>query len=616
MLRGLIRMQFALRGILVAPLLFSVPAFCQKPAAERPARQAAPVRPDLTGDWSIKIHEDDRYRNPGAEIGEYDGIPLSEAGRLKAASWNASLNTVPERQCLPLPADDFTDFGNMRIWKEVDPATRQIVAWHEYTEWGGQERVIWMDGRPRPSEYAPHTWQGFSTGEWDHNQLTVDTTHLKLGVFERIGVVRSDKGSLREHFVRHGDYLTVTLIISDPVYLEAPFVRSRDYVLNLNPLAHPWTCTPVAEIANRPIGFVPHYLPGKNPFILSAVKRFGIPEVAVGGGAETMYPEFMAKIKNPSMGPLPNVYRDPKPAPSKEVDPEKADVTALHVQGNVWVVASPVGNTTVQVGEYSTIVVNTQVPALSKKILAAIRQISDKPIRYVVNTSADATVVGGNAEIAKAGSQISEQAFLGEQNASAASIVAQENVLTRVSAPTGAKAAFDFTIWPTETFATPDYQLFNGEGIEIIHEPAAHSDGDSIVFFRRSDVIATGEIFSLTSYPVIDHKAGGTTEGLLAALNRILHLAIPRYEVEGGTYIVPARGRVCDQSELLEYRDMVTIVHDRIQDLVKQGKTLAEVQAARPTLDYDGTYSLPNGSWTKESFVEAIYTDLKNEAKK
>ena len=280
----------ALGGLLL--LLFSTPQYAQTAA---PAAGVQYVQTDISGDWSLKIHEDDRYRNPGAELGEYEGIPLSPAGRLKASSWNASLNTLPERQCLPLPADDFTDFGNMRIWKDVDPITRQVVAWHEYNEWGGQERTIWMDGRSHPSQYAPHTWQGFSTGTWEHNQLTITTTHLKMAPFERIGIYRSDEGTLREHWVRHGDYLTVTLIISDPVYLSEPFIRTRDYILNLNPQPRGYACTPTAEIANRPEGYVPHYLPGKNPYVLSAVKRFGIPEKAVVGGAETMSPDFLTR---------------------------------------------------------------------------------------------------------------------------------------------------------------------------------------------------------------------------------------------------------------------------------------------------------------------------------
>jgi cyclase len=611
---SLIRANFVFGGLLIIPLLSSVSVSAQTPP---PARPAQPVQPDLSGDWSIKIHEDDRYRNPGAELGEYEGIPLSPAGRLKASSWNAALNTLPERQCLPLPADDFTDFGNMRIWKEVDPATRQVIAWHEYTEWGGQERTIWMDGRPHPSEYAPHTWQGFSTGEWERNQLTITTTHLKMGVFERIGVYRSDVGTLREHWVRHGDYLTITLIISDPVYLEAPFVRSRDYLLNLNPQPHAWSCTPTAEIANRPDGYVPHYLPGKNPFLQNAVTRFGIPESAVGGGAETMYPEFQLKLKNPSatVAVRPRLAQEAKVSSPEQPGLEKVTITTLPVQGNVYVLAAATGNTTVQVGEYSVLVVDTQLAPLSPKILAAIRQISNKPIRYVVNTSADANHTGGNEEISKAGNSVSGQAFLGEQNSAAAAIIAHENVLQRMSAPTGAKAPVPFAAWPTETYATKEYQLFNGEGIEIIHEPAAHTDGDSIVFFRRSDVISTGEIFSMTGYPVINRQNGGSIQGILAALNHILRMAIPRFEVEGGTYIIPSRGRICDQSEVMEYRDMVTIIRDRIQDLIDSGKTLEQIKAAQPSLDYDARFGAPDGSWTKDMFIEAVYTDLK-QAKK
>src|SRR5206468_3786554 len=136
--------------------------------------------------------------------------------------WNPTINTLPEHQCIPLPADDFTDFGNIRIWKEIDPVTQRVIAWHEYTEWQAQERVIWMDGRPHPSPYAPHTWQGFSTGKWERNQLTITTTHLKTAPYERVGTYRSDLGTLAEHWMRHGNYLTIMVIISDPVYLAEP----------------------------------------------------------------------------------------------------------------------------------------------------------------------------------------------------------------------------------------------------------------------------------------------------------------------------------------------------------------------------------------------------------
>ena len=126
---------------------------------------------------------------------------------------------MPERQCNPLPADDFTDISGMRIWKEVDPVSQKVIAWHEYTEWQAQERMIWMDDRPHPSPYAPHTWQGFSTGKWEGNQLAINTTHLKTAMYERHGLFRSDVGGLFERWIRHGNYMTVMLIITDPVYL-------------------------------------------------------------------------------------------------------------------------------------------------------------------------------------------------------------------------------------------------------------------------------------------------------------------------------------------------------------------------------------------------------------
>jgi glyoxylase-like metal-dependent hydrolase (beta-lactamase superfamily II) len=167
-----------------------------------------------------------------------------------------------------------------------------------------------------------------------------------------------------------------------------------------------------------------------------------------------------------------------------------------------------------------------------------------------------------------------------------------------------------FAEWPTETYATRKYELYDGEGIQVIHMPAAHTDGDSIVYFRRSDVISAGDVFSATTYPVIDHRNGGSVEGVIAALNSIIDLTIPRDKQEGGTYVIPGHGRICDEADVVEYRDMVTIIRDRIADLIQQGKTLDATKAAHPTLDYDGRYDAPGGSWTKEQFIEAIYADL------
>ena len=589
----------SLGGLLL--LLFSTPQYAQTAA---PAAGVQYVQTDISGDWSLKIHEDDRYRNPGAELGEYEGIPLSPAGRLKASSWNASLNTLPERQCLPLPADDFTDFGNMRIWKDVDPITRQVVAWHEYNEWGGQERTIWMDGRSHPSQYAPHTWQGFSTGAWEHNQLTITTTHLKMAPFERIGIYRSDEGTLREHWVRHGDYLTVTLMISDPVYLSEPFIRTRDYILNLNPQPRGYACTPTAEIANRPEGYVPHYLPGKNPYVLSAVKRFGIPEKAVVGGAETMSPDFLTR---PTLAA--SFVSKATPAVAK-TENKSTNLEIIPVQGNVYMLASPAGNTTVQVGEQSVIVVDSGTGQETEKILASVKQLSKAPIRWVINTSFHLDHSGGNEAIAKAGMPITGRDLApgGQDQPVSAAIVAQENVLARMSAPTGSTAVLPFAAWPTETYATKRYELFNGEAVQLFHEPAAITDGDSVVFFRRSDVISTGDVFSTVSYPMIDSKSGGTISGEITALNHIIELTVPKDKQEGGTYVLPGHGRLCDEADVVEYRDMVTIIRDRIQDMVQQKMTLEQILAAKLTLDYDPRYSQP--SWTGDMFVKLIYEDL------
>ena len=575
---------------------------------------------DLSGYWAVRIQEDQVWRGPGSDLGEYQGIPLSAAGRMRAASWNASLKTLPERQCNPLPADDFTDIGAVRILPEIDPATQQVIAWHEYTEWQAQERVIWMDGRPHPSEYAPHTWQGFSTGKWEGDILTIETTHLKTAPYERVGLFRSDLGTLREHWIRHGDQITFMVFISDPVYLTEPFVRTRDYVLNPNQQLRGYACTPTAEIANRAEGYVPHYLPGKNSFLLSA-KRFGVPEAAIGGGAPTMYPDFALKLKDASFASTPLGVPAPAiqpPVPKQAVsttDFDKVNITTLHVQGNVYMLAGAGSNITVQVGDDSVLVVDTEYAALSSKILAAIKQISNKPIRYILNTSFDPDHTGGNAEISAAGSQISGRDPAGGDKPPGASIIAEEHVLHRMSAPTGAKSQFPFAAWPTETFATPEYQLFNGEGIQIVHEPAAHTDGDSIVFFRRSDVISVGDVFSTITYPVIDRKNGGSINGVIAALNNLIKLSIPKAKEEGGTYIIPGHGRISDRADVVEYRDMVTIIRDRIQSMIDEKMTLEQIKATQPMLDYDARFGAPAADWTKEMFLDAVYADL-NERKK
>jgi len=285
------------------------------------------------------------------------------------------------------------------------------------------------------------------------------------------------------------------------------------------------------------------------------------------------------------------------------------------VRDNIYMIVGAGGNITVQTGKDGVLVVDSGLANMSDKVLAAIRSISKAPIRYLVNTHYHPDHVGGNEAIRTAGSTISggNVAFdLGANASEGAQVIAHENVLNRVSAPTGKQPAIPTGGWPTNTFIDEEKKLFfNGEGIEIIHMPNAHTDGDSIVFFRKSDVIATGDLFTTVMYPVIDTAAGGNIQGIVDALNRIADLIIPVYGQEGGTLVVPGHGRLCDLGDVINYREMTIIIRDRVQDMVKKGMTLEQVKAAKPTFDYDPLYGTSTGFWTTDMFVEAVYKSLK-----
>ncbi|HYR91415.1 MAG TPA: MBL fold metallo-hydrolase [Terriglobia bacterium] len=282
------------------------------------------------------------------------------------------------------------------------------------------------------------------------------------------------------------------------------------------------------------------------------------------------------------------------------------EVHLLPVQGNVYMLVGAGGNMTVQVGKDGVLLVDTQFAALSPKILAAIRTLSTGPIRYIINTHFHADHTGGNANLRKAGSTIAggNVSFDIRDASEGAQIIAHENVMNRMpAAPTDAL--------PTSTYIGDLKKLFfNGEGIEIIHPSAAHTDGDSIVFFRRSDVISTGDIFMTNSYPIIDLAAGGSIQGTIDALNRLVDMIIPVYGQEGGTLLIPGHGRLSDFGDLLNFREMTIIIRDRIQDLIKKGMTLEQVKAARPTRDYDPLFGTNTGFWTTDMFVEAVYKSL------
>jgi len=287
---------------------------------------------------------------------------------------------------------------------------------------------------------------------------------------------------------------------------------------------------------------------------------------------------------------------------------DAAPFEVLHVRGNVYMFASTLGNVTVQIGKDAgqdgVLLVDSGPAPLTSRILAEIRKLSGQPVRYILNTSPDADHTGGNATIAKPDAR---PYFVAPD----VSIFAQDNVMMRMSAP-GSSASS--AAWPTLTFNDAKMVDFNGEPVQMFAERNAHTDGDSIVLFRGSNVLSAGDVFLTTGYPVIDVKRGGSIQGEIKALNHILELTVPHHMQEGGTMVIPGHGRLCDQADVTEYRDMLTIIRDRVAELVAKGKTLVEVQAARPSRDYDRRYS--TASWTGDMFVEAIYQSLRNEGGK
>ena len=283
------------------------------------------------------------------------------------------------------------------------------------------------------------------------------------------------------------------------------------------------------------------------------------------------------------------------------------------VRDNIYMLVGAGGNTTVQVGPEGMLVVDTKLAAGAEPLLAALRKISNAPIRYVVNTHHHGDHVGGNAIIAPAGSTVAGgnvSGTIGDASKGAA-VIAQENVLVRMVA---AMPQPPFAAWPTDTFIDGHKDLFfNGEAVQIIYRPKAHTDSDSIVFFRKSDVIATGDVFATTGYPVLLAADGGSLQGVIDSLNYIIDLTVPAEKQEGGTMVIPGHGRLADEADVVEYRDMLTIIRDRVKSMVAMRMTLQQVQAAQPTRDYDARYGATTGFWTTAQFVEAVYRNLMEE---
>lgn len=290
----------------------------------------------------------------------------------------------------------------------------------------------------------------------------------------------------------------------------------------------------------------------------------------------------------------------------------------VQVRPNFYMIAGAGGNIGVQIGVDGVVVVDAGNVGASDQVLAEIKKLTKLPIRYVINTGADADHVSGNAKLAKAGltifiNPLGNSNFTNAMtNGGAASILAHNSVLQRMSAPTGKTSVFPGDTWPTEAFYTERKSLrMNDEAIEITHQPAAHSDADSFVMFRRSDVVAAGDILDMTRFPVIDVANGGSIQGEIDALNRLIAMAVPPgpFIYEGvGTYVIPGHGRLCEQLDVVNYRDMVVVVRDVIADLIKQGKTLGQIKEASPTKPYDTEYGTQPGA--SSAFIESIYNSL------
>ena len=642
---------------LAASLADAAAALVMAPLSAQPARPLIPT--DIAGEWTLTNNEEDTTAQP--PLGDYLGIPFNAAGRQRSETTAESIWGTPEYQCRPHSAPhQWRGLGGARILKEQDPLTRNVKAYHiqfmRSLDW-----PVFMDGRPHPPAWAPHTWTGFSTGEWLGNTLKITTTHLKDGYLKRGGPQTSDMYAMTDFLTRHGDTLTIVTSVDDPIYMEEPYVESTTYTYDLTSNVAMETCngTAFAENGGTDRHHVPHFLPGQNTALTEWLKRDNwIPVEPTRGGSVTLYPEYHAPP--PGTNGASNAATLKVPASKTAVDaaksiseqsPRDGQVHILPVQGNIYMLIADGTNVTVSMGADGVMLVNTGSASMSDKVLAAVNQLANqtvtppvpntcfgancpgawgwaspymnsiisspappRPIRYIVNTSAAPEHVGGNEKIASAGFYPRGASFGSavEGVGRHASIFAHENVQNRMSGANVPAAA-----QPTDTFfdefqKLPEY--FNGEAVILYSAPAANTDGDAVVYFRHSEVISAGNLLSSVSYPVIDIAKGGSIQGVIDGLNRILDLAVPEYRGQGGTWVIPGRGRLSDTADVASYRNMVTIIRDRVQDGVKRGQTLDQVKAAKFTLDYDARYGATSGVWTTEMFIQAIYDDLRKKS--
>jgi len=464
---------------------------------------------------------------------------------------------------------------------------------------------------------------------------------------------------MTDYITRHGDILVIITVIDDPIYQDEPYVQSTTYVYDATGTVATETCngSSFAENGGTDRHHVPHFLPGQNTALTEWLKNEDwVPVEPTRGGVKTIYPEYRSTLNGSANAAGLKVPSSRSAvSPDKKIadqSPKDGQVHVLPAQGNIYMLVADGTNITASIGPQGVLLVNTGAATMTEKLQTAVNQLASavaaapttnncagpncpgiaygwsspfintiigsptppKPLRYIINTSDAAENIGGNEKFATSrffprGGGLGGPTGVGRT----ASVVAHENVLNRMTASAGKPGAIPERAWPTDTYFDEFYKLpeyFNGEAVIVYHEPAANTDADSIVFFRHSEVVSAGNIFSTVSYPMIDLEKGGSINGVINGLNHILDLAVAEYRSQGGTWIIPSHGRLSDTGDVASYRNMLVMIRDRIQDMVKRGMTLEQVKAARPTLDFDGRYGSNTGSWTTSMFVEAVYRSL------
>lgn len=618
------RFQIAI-GLLLLAILISPPVFAQ---------ENTPL--DLSGTWRWIHYEDLRERHPGAYPGDYLGIPLNDAARMRADTYDEEwLSSSALLQCRPRgPGYQALALDPMRIEKEIDPVNRQLVAYRVSFQKTPGDRLIWLDGRPRPSPYAQHSWDGFSTGKFTGDTLEVTSTHIKESFVRRNGIPTSFRATVIEHISLEEPYLEWTFTVIDPDYLTEPLVRSATYIRAPNLQLPTYPCQPEDDRGPGEQYRAPHYLTGENPYLTESAFKYKVPLEAVRGGAETLYPDWRSvglKLSPPKAEyTLKPVYKDDSTRIAERADAQPKSpavydkVQALHVAGNVYLIGGAGGNIVVSAGGDGVIMVDSGAASASEKVLAAIRQIAQtlKPaelsdsaspfadtwqathafappaIRMIINTNDSPDHIGGNAGIT--GSPMFRP--IGGLR-----IVAHQMVQSRMVEANAAAGAV-----PTTTYFSDKYTLYrflNNQAIQLFHMTNAITDADSAVWFRRSDVIAAGDVYNSDMYPPIDVSRGGSIDGEIEALNKLVDLCATEFMSQGGTMVIPGHGWISDAGDVGYYRDMMMILRDRIKAMIDKKMTLEQVRAARPTMDYDPLYGRQPGVTAK--FVEAVYKSLK-----